>query len=38
MRFYTDKFVLTLGPTEIHKRIKRFLLKETRNLYLNLGF
>ncbi|MEM3980672.1 MAG: alanine--glyoxylate aminotransferase family protein [Ignisphaera sp.] len=38
MRFYTDKFVLTPGPTEIPERIKRALLKETTNPDLDPEF
>lgn len=38
MKIYTDKFILTPGPTEIPDRIRRALLKETTNPDLDPSF
>lgn len=38
MKFYTDQFILTPGPTEIPNRIRRALLRETSNPDLDPDF
>ena len=38
LRLYTDRFILTPGPTEIPERVKRALLRETTNPDLDPGF